>query len=167
MKRSWRTVSGSVPLGSTLGPTLYSIFINILDDGREYSLRKFADDSKQEGITAEIKSRNKRPDIENINVPWKRVNLPVHDNHLSAYQVCATVKRRCFGMLLFKNILRKSLGEFRGEITGHSRGEAAKSEILQKQPSVTMERITFVLSTETTIPDEDYKENIVMLTGIE
>lgn len=40
------------------------------------------------------------------------------------YQVCATVKRRCFGMLLLKSILRKSLGEFRGEITGHSRGEA-------------------------------------------
>lgn len=47
-------------------------------------------------------------------------------NYLSAYQVCATVKRRCFGMLLFKNILLKSLGEFRGEITGHSRGEAGE-----------------------------------------
>lgn len=47
-----------------------------------------------------------------------------HDNLLNAYQVCATVKRRCFGMLLFKSILRKSLGEFRGEITGDKRGEA-------------------------------------------
>jgi len=29
-------------------------------------------------------------------------------------------------MLLFKSILRKSLGEFRGEITGDSRGEAGE-----------------------------------------
>lgn len=54
----------------------------------------------------------------------KNVNLTFHDNALSAYQVCATVKRRCFGILLLKSILRKSLGEFRGEITGDNRGEA-------------------------------------------
>lgn len=38
--------------------------------------------------------------------------------------VCATVKRRCLGMLLFRSILRRSLGEFLGEITGESLGEA-------------------------------------------
>lgn len=43
-----------------------------------------------------------------------------------SYQVCATVKRRCFGMLLFKSILRKSLGEFLGETTGDNLGEMAE-----------------------------------------
>lgn len=39
------------------------------------------------------------------------------------YHVCATVKRRCLGMLLLRSILRRSLGEFLGEITGESLGE--------------------------------------------
>lgn len=40
-----------------------------------------------------------------------------------SYQVCATVKRRCFGMLLLKSILRNSLGEFLGEMMGDNFGE--------------------------------------------
>lgn len=74
-------------------------------------------------INADIKPRNRSTNIKEIHSPWKKKNLIFY---LSAYQVCATVKRRCFGMLLFKNILLKSLGEFRGEITGHSRGEAGE-----------------------------------------
>lgn len=45
------------------------------------------------------------------------------DHPCQSYHVCATVKRRCLGMLLLRSILRRSRGEFLGEITGESLGE--------------------------------------------
>lgn len=50
-----------------------------------------------------------------------RSYFPCDPGH--AYHVCATVKRRCLGMLLLRSILRRSLGEFLGEITGESLGD--------------------------------------------
>ncbi len=115
----WIVVTSGVPQGSILGPLLFTIYINDLEDNVKNKMLKFADDSKIWGRADTLEDRNSiQQDLEVLS-QWSIINkMPFNVKKCKVMHIGKNNEKmdyKLMGSILSKTTEEKDLGVFVSE----------------------------------------------------